>query len=275
MLRDTRRTTLKNLNSVFGKTKSQKQLKQIALNVFENIGKNAVDVARFAKLSSSKIDRLIDVKGLEHFHSAYENGKGVIALTGHIGNFELLAAYLSLKGYKFSVIGRDVYDSRLNKLLIRNRESVGLENISSSEDVRKAIKVLRNGRVLGVVADQDSTRVKGIFVNFFGRAARTPVGPAWLHLRLGSPIVPMTILRNRNEKYKILVKPALEFQPRGDENKDIEELTQKYTEILEQIIREYPSQWVWMHKRWKSRPDVSGEKNPASKKVTHAGSVSY
>ena len=275
LLRDARKTTLKNLNSVFGKTKTQEQLRKIGLNVFENIGKNAADVARFPKLNLSKIDKMIDVKGLEHFHSAYEKGKGVIVLTGHIGNFELLAACLSLKGYKVSVIGRDVYDPRLNTLLVKNRESVGLENISSSQDVRKAIKTLRTGTALGIVADQDSTRVKGIFVNFFGRAAKTPVGPALFHLRLGSPIIPIIILRNGTEKYKMLVKPALEFRPRGDKKKDIEELTQRYTEILEQAIRDHPSEWVWMHKRWKSRPDVSGEKNPSSKKSPHAGSVSY
>lgn len=275
MLRDARKTTLKNLNSVFGKAKSQEQLRKIGQNVFENIGKNAADVARFAELNPSKIDKMIDVKGLEHFHSAYERGKGVIILTGHIGNFELLAAYLSLKGYKVSVIGRDVYDPRLNKLLIKNRESVGVENISSSEDVRKALKTLRTGRALGIVADQDSTRVKGIFVNFFGRAAKTPVGPALLHLRLGSPIVPIIVLRNGTEKYKMLIKPALEFQPQGDKKKDVKELTQRYTEVLEQTIREHPSQWVWMHKRWKSRPNISGEKTPASKKSSHAGSVSY
>lgn len=258
--KDARKTTLRNLRSVFGKIKNEKELRKIAVKAFENIGKNAVDVARFRNLDPAKIDEIIKVEGINHFDSAYEKGKGVIALTGHIGNFELLAAYLSLKGYKVSVIGRDVYDPRLNKLLIKNREAVGLENISSSADVKKIIKVLKTGRTLGVLPDQDSTRVKGIFVNFFGKVARTPVGPAFLHLRLNSPIIPMAILRNENEKYKITVKPGLKFQPTGDESVDIRNLTQKYTQVLEEIIREHPSQWVWMHKRWKSRPTLSERK---------------
>jgi KDO2-lipid IV(A) lauroyltransferase len=255
LLKDSRKTALKNLKFAFGKIQSQKELKRMALESFENIGKNAVDVARFGKLSPQKINKFVKVEGFQHFDSAYNEGKGVIALTGHVGNFELLAAYLSLKGYKLSVISRDVYDLRLNRLLIKNRESVGLENISSSDDIGKIVRVLKAGKTLGVLADQDSTRVKGIFVNFFGKDARTPVGPAFLHLKLGSPIVPMFILRNKNEKYRIIVKPALEFHTSGDKNKDIKDLTQKYTCVLEKIIREYPSQWIWMHRRWKSRPN--------------------
>lgn len=258
MQKDARRTTLRNLKFALGKIKKEREIKKIAWQTFENIGKNIADVARFPKLTLSEVDRIVQAEGLKHLDTAYKRGKGVIVLTGHIGNFELIGAYLSLKGYKISAVGRDVYDPRLNKLLIRNRESVGVENISSTGDVKKIIKVLRAGRTLGVLADQDSTRVKGTFVNFFGKAARTPVGPAFLNLKLGSPIIPMALLRNKNEKYKIIVKPALELQPTGDKSRDVKDLTQKYTEVLEKIIREYPSQWVWMHKRWKSRPASSG-----------------
>jgi KDO2-lipid IV(A) lauroyltransferase len=254
---DARKTTLINLKFALGKVKNKKEIKKIALEVFENTGKNFADVARLTKLNSTEVDRIVQAQGVEHLDLACKKGNGVIALTGHISNFELLAAYLSLKGYKLSVIGREAYDPRLNQLLVKNRESVGLENISSTEDVRNMLKVLKGGRILGVLVDQDSTRVKSTFVNFFGKSARTPVGPAVLHLKLKSSIVPMFILRNENEKYRIMVKPELKFQPCGDKNKDIFELTRKYTEILEEIIRKYPSQWLWMHKRWKSRPTSS------------------
>jgi len=260
LLRNARKTTLKNLKFTLGQIKNKKQIEKIAMETFENIGKNAIDVARFRKLSPAQVDRIIRAEGIEHLDLACKKGKGVIGLTGHIGNFELLAAYLSLKGYKLSVIGREAYDPRLNRLLVKNRQSVGLENISSSDDLKEIIKVLKGKRILGVLADQDSSRVKGAFVNFFGKLARTPTGPAVLHLKLGSPLVPMFILRNENEKYKIMVKPELKFQPRGDKNKDIADLAQKYTEVLEEIIRQYPSQWLWMHERWKSRPASSGEK---------------
>lgn len=258
MFRDARKTTFENLNSVFGETKNKKEIKKIAVEVFENIGKNSVDVARLGKLTPSKIDQIAKAEGVDYLDSAYRRRKGVIILTGHIGNFELLAAYLSLKGYKLSVIGRKLYDPRLDKLLVKNRESVGIENISSSEDVKKMIKVLKTGRSLGVLVDQDSTRVKGIFVDFLGIPARTPVGPAFLHLKLGSPIIPLAILRNKKEKYKIIIKPALELEPTGDKDRDIKDLTQRYTRILEEIIRDHPCQWVWMHKRWKTKPALSG-----------------
>lgn len=254
MQRDARKTTLINLKFALGRVKNKKEIKKIALEVFENTGKNFADVARFTKLTPKVIDGIVQAQGIKHLDLACKKGNGVIGLTGHIGNFELLAGYLSLKGYKLSVIGREVYDPRLNRLLVRNRESVGLENISSSDDMKEIINVLKSKRILGVLADQDSSRVKGTFVNFFGKPARTPVGPAVLHLKFKSPLVPMFILRNENEKYKIIVKSELKFQPCGDKNIDIIELTQKYTEVLEEIIRKYPSQWLWMHKRWKSKP---------------------
>ena len=275
MQKDARRTTLKNLKFAFGKIKNKREIKKIAQEVFENIGKNSADVARFAKLDSSAVDRIVRIEGVKHLDSACKRGKGVIALTGHVGNFELLAAYFPLKGYKLSVIGREVYDPRLNRLLVKNRESVGLENISSSDDVKDMIEVLKNRRILGILADQDSSRVKGVFVSFFGKLAWTPAGPAVLHLKLGAPIVPMFILRNENEKYKIVVKPELKSHPQGDKNKDVVDLTQKYTEVMEEIIRQYPSQWLWMHERWKSRPDSSGEKPEYQKNLYRAVGFPY
>lgn len=255
IIADARKRTLKNLKTALGEEKSERELKKLALNVFKNVGKNLADAVRLKNMKWEEIEKITEVERLDYFDKAYNMGKGVIALTGHIGNFEHLAAYFSLKGYQVSVIGREVYDSRLDVLLVKSRESVGLENIPSSSSVKQMMKALRSGRVLGVLADQDSSRVRGVFVNFFGRPARTPVGPTLLAYKTESPIVPVAIVREGNDKYRIMVKKPLELVFSEDKEKDIIETTQKYTQVLESIIREYPSQWLWMHDRWRSKPE--------------------
>jgi KDO2-lipid IV(A) lauroyltransferase len=254
IIADARKRTQNNLKIAFGKEKDQRELKKLALNVFENVGKNVADAVRLKNMKWEEIERITKIEGLEYFDNAYKMGKGVIALTGHIGNFELLAAYFSLKDYKVSVIGRELYDPRLDAVLVKNRERAGLENISSPASVKQVIKTLRSGRVLGILADQDSSKVRGVFVNFFERPARTPVGPVLLAYKTQSPIVPMAIVREKDDKYKIIVKEPIELTFSKDKKKDIIETTQKYTKVLESIIREYPSQWLWMHDRWKSKP---------------------
>ena len=254
IIADARKRTQNNLKIAFGKEKNQRELKKLALNVFENVGKNVVDAVRLKNMKCDQIEKITKIEGLEYFDNAYKMGKGVIPLTGHIGNFELLAAYFSLKGYKVSVIGRELYDPRLDALLVKTRETVGLENIPSSASVKQIIKTLRSGRALGVLADQDSSRVRGVFVDFFGRPARTPVGPILLAYKTQSPIVPMAIVRDKEDKYKIIVKEPIELVFSGDKENDLVETTQKCTKVLESIIREYPSQWLWMHDRWKSKP---------------------
>jgi KDO2-lipid IV(A) lauroyltransferase len=254
IIADARKRTRNNLRIAFGKEKDERELKKLTLNVFENAGKNVADAVRLKDMKWEEIEKITQIEGLEYFDDAYKMGKGVVAVTGHISNFELSAAYLSLRGYKLSVIGRELYDPRLDALLVRSRESVGLENIPSSASVKQMIKALRSGRALGALADQDSTRVRGVFVNFFGRPARTPVGPALLAYKTESPIVPVAIVREGDDRYKIMVKEPVKLAFTGDKERDTIETTQKYTQVLESIIREYPSQWLWMHDRWKSKP---------------------
>jgi len=254
IIADARKRTQKNLRTASAEEKDERELKKLALSVFENVGKNVADAVRLKDMKWEEIEKITQIEGLEYFDNAYKMGKGIIAVTGHIGNFELLAAYLSLKGYKLSVIGRELYDRRLDALLVKSRESVGLENIPSSASVKQIIRALRSGRVLGVLADQDSSRVRGVFVDFFEKPARTPVGPVLLAYKTQSPIVPMAIVREEDDKYKILVKEPIELAFSGDKEKDIIQTTQKYTKVLESVIREYPSQWLWMHDRWKSKP---------------------
>jgi KDO2-lipid IV(A) lauroyltransferase len=255
IIADARRRTLSNLRLAFGGEKEERELRSLALRVFRNLGKNVVDVVRLKNMKWEDIDRITEIEGLQNFDQAYSQGKGVIALTGHVGNFELLAAWFSLKGYKVSVIGRELYDPRLDQLLVKSRERVGLENIPTTAGIKPIMRALKSGRALGVLADQDSSRVRGVFVDFFGRPARTPVGPILLPFKTGSPIIPIAIARQDKSRYRIIVKPEVQLVFSEDRERDLVEVTQRCAKVLESIIRDYPDQWLWMHDRWRSKPE--------------------
>ncbi|HVP36166.1 MAG TPA: lysophospholipid acyltransferase family protein [Terriglobales bacterium] len=257
-----RRTTLQNLKIAFseknnGRGQVPPLLKKLSLKVFENLGRNAVDAVRLPKMSWEQIQKLVEVEGMEHLEKAYSLEKGVMGITGHISNFELLAAYVSLRGFKLSAIGRELYDPRLDELLIKNRQKMGVQNIYSTTGVKEVIRVLQSGKMIGVLIDQDTSRVKGVYVDFFGRKARTPVGPFILALKLDVPIVPMVIFQTGKGNYKIIVHQEIKPLAGKTKEENIYYLTQKCTKFLEQIIREHPDQWVWMHKRWLRTPDSS------------------
>ena len=237
------------------KDKPDEKLKSIYIKSLENIGHSAVDVLRFKKLGRESILNMVEISGLEHFEKAYNRGKGIIAVSGHISNFELIAAWFGQKGYKAAAIGRKIYDERLNKMLIDNRESINVRCIDSEASIKYFLKTLREGYAIGVLVDQDSRRYRGEFVDFFGKPAYTPVGPILLARKADSAVLPMVIIRKAPAKYDLTVFPEIEFNHNSEPVSDIKRVLQECTRILEQTISKNPEHWVWMHKRWKTRPE--------------------
>lgn len=255
-----RKRSIQNLKFAFGTDFSDSQIKQISRKSFKNIGECAVDVFRHKKLGREGIRELVKIEGLEHFDQAYRQNRGMVAITGHISNFELMAAFFSQSGYEVSVVGRKIYDERLNRLLVENRETMGMKNIDADASPKEFFKHLRQARVIGVLIDQDSRRFRGVFVDFFKRGAYTPVGPFVIAQKTNSPIVPTAIFRNPDYTYTLKVEPAIPFPDTGDEEKDILTVVQQCTDFLEKVIREHPEQWVWMHKRWRTRPEEDSDR---------------
>ena len=244
-----RKKTIENLTLVFGKEKSEAEIKKLAQEVFVNLALSGVDVIRLIKYQD-KIAQMVEVENEEIFDEAYRQGKGIMTLTGHVGCFELMGPYFNQKGYKTVAIGRELYDKRLDKILVENREKSGVQNIPNSSSVKEIIGVLKEGKVLGVLIDQNSNKVRNVKVNFFGKPVNAPVGPALIALKTGSPIVPLAIVRNSENSYRIIVGQKLEPKVTEDREKEAVRLIQECTLFLEQIIRKYPAQWVWMHNRW-------------------------
>jgi KDO2-lipid IV(A) lauroyltransferase len=226
---------------------------RIGRQFFVNSGKNIADVLRFKKHFPSEIKPLVEVDGMEHFVTAWTRGKGVIGVTGHIGNFELLAAFIQSEGYDSAVIGRELYDPRIDRLLLENRQAVGLTTIATTDSPKRVIGWLRSGKALGVLIDTDSHRVRGEFIPAFGRWSYTPVGQTVLGLKTGAAFVPMACLRTAEDRYRLVIRPEIRIEPSGDFDTDVYNVTLKCTQALEEIIRAYPDQWPWQHNRWRTR----------------------
>jgi KDO2-lipid IV(A) lauroyltransferase len=223
----------------------------MAKGCFRALARNAFDALRLAHLSRKKVIALCTVEGEEHLQGACDAGRGVVAITGHIGCWELLAAYFSCKGYKVSVIYREMKDRKLDSLLVGMRSRHGTASIPRGASAVSAFKVLRRGEILAMLIDQDID-VDGIFVPFFGVPAHTPRGAAAFALRSGSPIVPLAIHMQPDGSHHITVLPALEEPPeRLPEAERVDELTRRCAQAVEGLIRIYPQQWVWFHDRWR------------------------
>jgi len=253
MVAKERSKTIANLKLAFGKEKSEAEIRRIARQVFENLGKNLIELINFPKINKSNIDKLIENKGLHKIDKALAGKKGLIILPSHFGNWELLGAYLTTKGYRGPVIARRVRFDKFDRLLNKLRAGKNVEVIYRDESPKKILKVLKKGGMIGVLADQDVDSVEGVFVDFFGELARTPTAPVALALATGAPILPCFLIREGNRR-KCVIEDPIKLDITGNRGRDILVNTEKWSKVLESYIRKYPSQWVWMHRRWKTRP---------------------
>jgi KDO2-lipid IV(A) lauroyltransferase len=187
--------------------------------------------------------------------AALSRGRGVVVVSGHVGNWELLALRVARSGIaRASAVAKETSDSRMTALLEEFRAANGLHSIWRGQDgaAKQILRSLRDGEILGLLIDQD-TRVQSVFVPFFGRSAATPRAAADLALRTGAGVVCAFCQRTRDGRYRISMQ-ELGFQPGGDREADVRELTAAMTRQIEEAIRRSPEQWVWMHRRWKTQP---------------------
>jgi KDO2-lipid IV(A) lauroyltransferase len=255
-----RKQAYKNLESVFGKTWTTRQIKQTVWKVYGELGKNAFDAFYFSRRPKSEMKKLIRCDSLEEFKSAYEQGKGVVAITSHIGCFEMLLHYWAASGFKSFAIGRRLFDDRLDNLVKKMRSGPDIVYMYRDDSMRRIIELLKEGRVMGALIDQD-TRVDGVFANFLGRLAYTPSGPIRLAMRYGLPVFVVTTYRQKNGTHYINVSKQIEIENTGDRNRDLVINVEKVNSIITQAIYNNPKQWVWMHKRWHRKPTDKGMNN--------------
>ncbi|MDR1980905.1 MAG: lysophospholipid acyltransferase family protein [Tannerellaceae bacterium] len=250
-----RNRALANLEGVYGEGKTQEERIAMARNVFVEMVKSFFDYVAYSKLTDKKrFFSLIEVVGQAHLQAAYEQGKGVICLVPHLSSWEFAAITPPMLGYETSAASAAMKIKLLQNKMVKFRARRGMKNINRDGSYAKLVETLRKGECLILMIDQD-TKVKSMFVEFMGKPAYTPTGAARLALETGAPIVPMAMTRKEDDNYRFIIYPELPLINTGDPEADILENTQRQTKIIEEMVRAYPAQWVWMHSRWHTTPE--------------------
>jgi Kdo2-lipid IVA lauroyltransferase/acyltransferase len=233
--------------------KSEAEAKQFAKNVFINLGKNYADLTKGLSIKTKEHYRkTVKIVGEEHFQKAFDKGNGVIALGCHLGAFELYGTYCGLH-YPTVGVGARLKNKVMDELLVANRTSRGIDFSHRGEGTLKMLRSLKQGKVLIMLIDQDTDKVKNVFVDFYGKKAATPIGAALLAQKTGASVVPMA-MSMQDGKQVLTIDHEIPVVVTGNEEADLETNTQNFTTASEKFIKAYPEQWVWIHERWKTRP---------------------
>jgi KDO2-lipid IV(A) lauroyltransferase len=222
------------------------------LRAFVHLAWNTVDFFHFAARPPSRLAAVWRVSGNEHLEAAVRAGRGAVCITGHVSNWELLGACVVQMGYPLTVLARKLYYPKLDRWVNVLRNRMGMEVLDRNIPPGELLSRLRRGGFIGILMDQD-TRARGIFVEFFGRPAYTPVGPAVLALRTGAAVVLAFMKRMPDHTYHITIS-APHGRTAGAPRPTVRELTAWATEQIERAIRDRPEQWVWIHQRWRTQP---------------------
>jgi KDO2-lipid IV(A) lauroyltransferase len=232
---------------------------RIGRESYVNLALNLIDVARGRDWTPADVRARVDAEGLEIAAAVLGAGKGAVALTGHIGSFETLVRAVPAFGIPVTVIGRPLGNRLLRDEMIRQRTSTGAELLMHRNVLPKMLRAVKQGRVVAVLNDQYARRSRGVFVPFLGVRASTSLGLAILALRSGAPIVPAYSIRTGPDHHRMVIRPPLETPDTGDRRKDAELLTARCNEVLGEIIRAHPEQWMWSHRRFRHSPDLPGD----------------
>ena len=249
-----RRLTFEHLQLALGPRASRGTQRRVARGVFVNLGKSFMEWQVLDRFSPDRIRRLVDLHGAHYLHEAVAKGRGVILLTAHFGNWELLAMGLSCSGFRGCTLARRLRYPEYEQVVRSMRLRKGVPTLSR-DSIKEVVQALRDNQVVGLMPDQDIDSLEGIFVDFFDRPAHTPVGPAALSLLTGAPIVPCFIIRN-GRRFRIEVDEPIAIVRSGDREQDLRQMTEAWSRVVESYIRRHPAHWVWMHRRWKTQPSA-------------------
>lgn len=234
---------------------TKKQRRSVLNGMVRQLGWMGAEFAHFPRYTKQNIDRVVLLDGFENFAAAQARGKGVLFLTGHMSAWELAPFAQALFGHPLHFLVRPIDNPRLDALVTKYRCLSGNLPIEKNQSARAVLKVLAANGTVGVLADQNTLPAEGVFVDFFGVPASTTAGLARFALHTGAAVVPGFLHWDRGlRKYRLCFEPQVELVRSGDEDSDIRENTQRFTRIIENYVRRYPDQWLWLHRRWMTRP---------------------
>lgn len=251
-----RRTGETNLELAFPeKTEAERQ--QLLRGCFENLGRLLGEFSQLPRATPEKLRKIIeyDPVGLAHLREAEQSSSGVIFLTGHIGSWEMLSFGWSALEYPISFLVRPIDNPRIEEMIEKIRTRFGNRAIDKKSAARESLRVLREGRTLGILSDLNTQPHEGVFVPFFGRLACTTAGIATLALKTDAVVIPTCAVWDKEKsRYYFHGDAPIKLIRTGDQQKDVELNTAQFAAAIERMIRLYPDQWLWIHKRWKTRP---------------------
>ena len=229
-------------------------VKRIARASYEHLGRTSIEAALLARLER---DAVLDLfEGVDEWNlveEALSHGRGLIFVTGHLGNWELGGAYIAARGVPLDAIARRMSNPLFDRYLTETRSRIGMVVVHDAEAVRRTPRSLRDNRAVAFLSDQGVMGLASTFVPFFGRPAKTPRGPAVFALRLRVPVVFGTAVRQPSGKYR-LVFESIPVEDTGDRDRDVDAIVARYTATLERWVRRYPEQYFWHHRRWRRQP---------------------
>jgi KDO2-lipid IV(A) lauroyltransferase len=249
-----RRTGLRNLELAFPEL-DQSRHRLLLHGCFESLGRLLGVFSHFAAADPQTLQNMVECEGLEHIDAARDGGRGIILFTGHVGAWELSSFALSLFGYPLSFLVRRIDNPKIETLVEGRRTRLGNRTIDKRSAAREMLQILQTGGTLGILVDLNTLDREGIFVDFFDVQASTTFMLAKLALRTDAAVLPVFVPWDRHRRRFLLkIDEPLRFERSGDDQDDVRRLTQLFTDVVEKYVRRYPDQWLWIHRRWKTRP---------------------
>ena len=251
-----RRIALANLRRAFPE-RSERELHGILRRSCQNLGRVGAECCQLPSLTAESVRQYVEVEDPARWQEVFATAaeRGALILTGHFGNFELLAYAHGLLGHPITLVHRPMRNRLVDRAITALRAGAGTVSLAKKTAAKAALRALRDRRIVAIPADQNQTRRYGVFVDFFGLPASTTPGPSRLAVLSRAALVPVFLVREgESDRHRIVVLPDIELVRTGDREADVIANTQRCTAVIEDMLRRYPDQWIWFHKRWKTRP---------------------
>ena len=251
-----RRVALYNLRLAFP-AKREDERRAILRRSCRNLGRVAAECCHLASLTPETVRRYVEIDDPPRWQASLSSAveRGAVVLTGHFDNFELLAYAHGLLGHPITLVHRPMRNPLVDRAITELRARAGTASLTKKAAAREALRSLHERRIVAIPADQNQTRRYGVFVDLFGRAASTTPGPARLAMLSRAPVFPVFLVREgESDKHRVIVLPEVELVHTGNRAADVVSNTQRCAAVIEEMLRRYPDQWIWFHKRWKTRP---------------------
>ena len=251
-----RRVGLANLDLAYGDALSPAEKRRILRGAVANVARVAAEFSRMPAMAAQRFEGFVHIEGAEHT----DLNKGCVFIGGHFGNWEWMAPAMGSHGYKVAEIVRPLDDPRLDRIVDQHRRADCVTTIPKNDAGREIFRLLKEDWFVGILIDQ-SPRENGVPVTFFGQPCWATIAPAMIAARSRMPIHPVSMLRGSDGRYTLRFYPAIDMVRSGNLHDDLQTNTQRCQDAFERIVRENPEQWLWFHRRWKTRPRLENEWN--------------